>query len=112
MIGFVSFSPSMSLWPSCSLTWAWRLQQRKVGVFRPSNPAPNSIVTVYICYLSLSQYELVAELFADVGEAAGAEKGGRVQALKSGPKGGSKQMKRTVGSQVTHCYKSTVRFMS
>ncbi len=47
------------------------------------------------------QFELVAELFADMG-AGEAEKGGRVQALKSGPKGGSKQMKRTVGSQVIH----------
>ena len=45
------------------------------------------------------QYELVAELFADLDSEADAGKG-RVQALQAGPKGGSKKMRKTVGSQV------------
>ena len=44
------------------------------------------------------QFELVGELFADM--ASEGEGKGRVQALQSGPRGGSKQMRRTVGSQV------------
>lgn len=46
------------------------------------------------------QYELVAELFSEFGEGDGAKT--RVQALQSGPRGGSKQMRKTVGSQVSH----------
>ena len=42
----------------------------------------------------------MAELFADYGvEGAGGQT--RVQALQAAPRGGSKQMKKTVGSQVS-----------
>lgn len=47
------------------------------------------------------QFELVGELFVDLTEDAGK---GRVQALQTGPRGTSKQMKKTVGSQVSLLY--------
>ncbi|XP_060573083.1 unconventional myosin-Va-like isoform X4 [Ruditapes philippinarum] len=52
----------------------------------------------HVNIMKASEYELVAELFADLESDADASKG-RVQALQSGPKGTSKKMRKTVGSQ-------------
>ncbi|XP_052787158.1 unconventional myosin-Va-like isoform X2 [Mya arenaria] len=51
----------------------------------------------HVNIMKASEFELVGELFADMG--TGDDSKGRVQALQSGPRGGSKQMRKTVGSQ-------------
>ncbi|XP_052263994.1 unconventional myosin-Va-like isoform X4 [Dreissena polymorpha] len=50
----------------------------------------------HVNIMKASEFELVGELFVDLTEDTGK---GRVQALQTGPRGSSKQMKKTVGSQ-------------
>ncbi|KAL4216467.1 myosin V [Mactra antiquata] len=52
----------------------------------------------HVNIMKASEYELVGELFSDAASETEAPKG-RVQAIRGAPRGGSKQMRKTVGSQ-------------